>query len=399
MMELCLARQPVFDNDLKLLGYEIAYYNTDVSAEAQDPLESCARLITMALIDIGLDNLVGSALAFIPLKQEYVLDTPRLPFPADNVVLMLDADDINDELFHTLNNYRLQGYKIALDHVHSNSASLKLLELAHYARIDIARHDDETLAGIIASLDHAPVETIAINVEHSERIHGLQRLGFDYLQGDFFSKPAILKHAQLTTNQVAMSELLSRVYDPEIEADDLADIIGNDVTLSYHILRYINSAFFTRTTEIDSIRQAIIYLGRNELRIWATVIAMANYGDKPDELIKVALVRGRMCESLARESRFGSEDAFFTVGLLSVLDTLMDQSMETITQKLPLSTEIKSALQYHETLYGDALATTLAYENCDWQNVRFHSLTTPAINNLYLDAIHWADTILNTIRQ
>ena len=122
--------------------------------------------------------------------------------------------------------------------------------------------------------------------------------------------------------------LLSIVYNEETPVEELEDAISQDVTLSYHLLKYMNSAFFNLSNPINSIRQAVVYLGRNTLKTWATVISMADYSDKPDELVRQALIRAKLCESLAKDVNDENEDAFFTVGLLSVLDALMDQPIE-----------------------------------------------------------------------
>ncbi len=286
---------------------------------------------------------------------------------------------------------------IALDDLHPTAEALKLLPLASMVKVDMLLTPADQLEGFVKQLQKFPVKLLAEKVEDGSQVNDLLEMGFDYLQGFFFSKPILMKHRQMSTNQLAILQLLSLVYDDEIAPEKLENVICNDVTLSYHLLRYINSAFFNLPNKVESIRQAVVYLGRNELRTWTTVVSMAGNSDKPDELMNLALVRGKTCELLAKTLGMKNLDAFFTTGLLSVLDAMMDQTMESIIKKLPVSKDIQSALLKHEGILGEALSCSQAYEQGYWKSIKFKDLPTQDINSYYVEAIAWANEALKNI--
>jgi len=400
MLDLYIARQPIFDRKLKLFGYELLYRaGNEQRADVQDANQATAQVITLGLIEIGLEKLVGKHRAFINLSRDYVLGNPDLPFPPDNVVLeILEDIPVDDEIINALTELSKRGYMIALDDLHPKAEALKLLPLASMVKVDLLLTPPDQLAGFVKMLQKFPVKLLAEKVEDGSQINDLLEMGFDYLQGFFFSKPILMKQRQMTTNQLAILQLLSRVYDDEIAPEELENVICNDVSLSYHILRYINSAFFNLPNQVESIRQAVIYLGRNELRTWTTVVSMAGNSDKPDELMNLALVRGKTCELLAKTLGMKNLDAFFTTGLLSVLDAMMDQPMTSIINKLPINEEIQKALLKNEGILGEALSCSQAYEQGNWKNVRFKDLPTQDINNYYVEAISWANEALENVK-
>lgn len=401
MLDLYIARQPIFDRKLKLYGYELLYRaGQEKSADVKDANQATAQVITLGLIEIGIEKMVGKHLAFINLSRDYVLGNPDLPFPPDNVVLeFLENITVDDEIINALQQLKQRNYIIALDDIHPKSNSLKLLPLADIVKVDLLLTPKEQLAPFIEKLKQYPVKLLAEKVEDGRQVNDLLDMGFEYLQGFFFSKPIVTKHRQLKTNQLAMLALLSKVYESDIEVNELEDVICQDISLSYHLLRYINSAFFSLPGKVESIRQAVVYMGRNELKTWTTVISMAGYCDKPDELMTLAMVRGRMCELLGKSLAMTNLDSFFTAGLLSTLDALMDQSISSILEKLPLHDEIQSAILEHRGLIGSALACAKAYEQGNWNGIKFRGSTIQELNDYYVESISWANKALEHVKK
>jgi len=399
MIDLYIARQPIFDRSLELHGYELLYRaNNDEHAEIDNLNQATAHTICTGLIEIGLENLVGKHKAFINLSRDYVLGVPDLDFPTDKVVLEISENDIDDrDVTQTLEYLSKKNYTIALDGICANSETLKLLPAASIIKIDVNKTDPSELEELVSKIKKYPVKLIAEKVEDGNQVKQLLDLGFDYLQGYFFSHPIVSKQSGLSTNQLAMVELLSKVYGPETSTEQLEELISQDVTLSYHLLKYLNSAFFSLPTTVESIRQAVIYLGRNELKTWATVISMAGHNSKPNELITTALARGRFCESVAKAIEDFHVDSFFSVGLLSVLDALMDQPIADIISKLPLSEELSSALTQHKGIMGEALNACLMLEQGDWDKIKFPEISKSALNMQYQNAIQWADDVTGNL--
>ena len=394
MQDLYIARQPVFDHNLNLYGYELLYRqdNADINGAMASANQATSQVITTGLIEIGLEKLVGHTYAFLNLSHDFILGNPYLHYPCKNIVLEIPVDiEVDTPVKEAAKQLYDLGYTLALDDIYPEANTLELLPFAHLVKIDILKTPADKLAALLEQIKQYPVKLLALKVEDGTQVTPLLDMGFEYLQGYFFSKPIAMKHSHLSTNQLGILELMSNVYNDEIEADELELIITKYVTLSYHLLRYINSAFFSLPQKVESMHQAIVFLGRNELRTWATVLSMAGNSDKPDELVKLAMVRGKMCEILATQSRLDKSEAFFTVGLLSTLDALMDQPMSKILPELPLKQNIEQALLEHTGLMGDALKCSLAFEQVKWDGMKFGSFSTHEISDFYLEAIAWAN--------
>lgn len=401
MMDLYIARQPVFDQSLKLFGYELLYRENDQAnvTAIKDSNQATAQVITMGVIEIGLEKLIGNSKAFLNLSYDYLVGEPELNFPKNNIVLEIPVDiRIDEPLIAACKRLFEKGYTLALNDIYPDADTLQLLPYCHIVKIDIQKTPAEQLLPLVNKLKGFHIKLLALRVEDCSQVSDLIDMGFEYLQGFFFCKPLLMNHKHLSTNQLSILDLLSNVYDDEIEPDDLVEIISRDVSLSYHLLRYLNSAFFQLPQKVESMHQAIIYLGRNELKTWATIISMAGNNEKPDELMKLAMIRAKMCEILGDQSHPGQKDSFFTVGLLSSLDALMDQSMSTILQELPLSDEVQQALLEHTGPMGEALECNLNFEQCNWDTIKFSHSSLSELNQFYLEAIAWADNALSNMQ-
>jgi EAL and modified HD-GYP domain-containing signal transduction protein len=184
-------------------------------------------------------------------------------------------------------------------------------------------------------------------------------------------------------------EVLVKLQEPDIEPDDLAATINQDVNLSYKLLRLINSAFFGLPREVNSTKQAVMMLGFNKIKTWASLLCLAGMDDKPNELRGLAMIRARMCELLAKYYR-GQPDAFFAAGLFSTLDAILDRPISEITENLPLSEELKTALNQQKGPAGFALHDALNYERGEWQLLQHSPIPKEVLVRTYLDSINWA---------
>ena len=185
-------------------------------------------------------------------------------------------------------------------------------------------------------------------------------------------------------------DLLARLHDDDVDFNELQEIIGRDVALSYNLLRFINSAFFSLPRRVESIRDALVLLGAINVRKWATLMALADAQDKPRELVVTGLVRARMCELLAQAYQHRDAEGAFTTGLFSVVDALTDRSMVELLSTLPLSSEIIQALLNHEGSKGRILRSAIAYERGNFGELGDLPPTRIPLSDLYTQAVQWA---------
>lgn len=229
----------------------------------------------------------------------------------------------------------------------------------------------------------------ATNVNAGDQYQFCKSHDVDLLQGFFYTLPEAGDNKTIGPSQQTLMELLVKLQEPDVEPDDLAATINQDVSLSYKLLRLINSAFFGLPREVNSTKQAVMMLGINKVKTWASLLCLSGMDDKPNELRSVAMIRARMCELLAKYYK-GQSDTFFAAGLFSTLDALMDRPMTQIIERLPLSVELKTALIEQKGPAGFALHDTLEYERGQWQALQHSPIPKEVLVRTYLDSINWA---------
>lgn len=393
MQDIFLGRQPIFDRDLNVYAYELLFRRgTQNQAGQFDGDQATSQVIINTFIEIGLDNIVGKHLAFINLTRSFLVADEPMPFPKERVVLEILEDIKADaDVVAGVHNLASQGYCMALDDFVYDEKLRPLIELAHIIKIDLMALSRDELNEHVQLLRKYPVKLLAEKIETQEEFEHCKQLGFDYFQGYFLSKPNIVQGTQLPPNRLAVLQLLAKLQDPESSAGDLERLVSQDVGLSYKLLRYINSAFFAFPKKIESIRQAVVYLGLQAIKSWVTLLVVAGMDDKPAELVIQAMQRAKMCELLAKTAKQQPAETYFTVGLFSLLEALMDTPLVDILDKLPFTEDVRRALLKHEGPYGEALQCVLAYEKGDFNRARFGRLAPSQMTDAYIAAARWAD--------
>jgi c-di-GMP phosphodiesterase len=272
-----------------------------------------------------------------------------------------------------------------------------LLELTDYVKVDFRAETPETLAEQLAILKNFNVKLVAEKVETHEEFELSKSLGFDYFQGYFFCRPKPVSVARPPSNKLSALRLAARLQDPNISIAEVERLVSQDVTLSFKLLRYLNSALLHLRSRIDSVRHAVQMIGTRRLRAWASIIVLTGLDDKPKELVVTAMARGTMAERLATALKTLKPESCFTIGLFSVLDALLDVPMRDALEMLPLSGEVKQALINHEGPMGSILQCILAYENGIWSQVKCGGLDMETISHCYLSSIAETNDLLNTL--
>ena len=373
--DVLVARQPVYDRNLKVVAYELLVEG-DRSASA--------------ISEIGL-SLVAGQPAYVPVTRELLLDGVATALPANSVVLAVGPGLERDHLVRdSIETLVAAGYRLAIMDLEPSGPTDPLLPLAHVVGIDVAGVDRGLLRKRLDRLAGMAVTKLARGVEQHDELELCIGLGFDLLQGHFISRPRVVSEQALKAMATNRVQLIARLRDDEIDFDELNDIIARDVALSYNLLRFINSAFFSLPRRVESIRDALVLLGSIHVRKWATLMALADAQDKPRELVVTGLVRARMCELLAAAYAQRDLEGAFTTGLFSVVDALTDRSMVELLQSLPLSREIIHALLNHEGSKGRILKAAIAYERGDFGELATLPPTLTPLSDMYADAVAWA---------
>jgi EAL and modified HD-GYP domain-containing signal transduction protein len=260
--------------------------------------------------------------------------------------------------------------------------------------IDMAKLDPAVLAEHLSAWRQHHQILCATNVNDVNTLKLCTQQNLDLLQGLFYTLPIIDEKQTISPSTQTLMELLVQLQEPDVEPEDLAATINQDVALSYKLLRLINSAFFGLPREVSNTKQAVMMLGLNKVKTWASLLCLSGMDDKPSELRITAMVRARMAELLAKYYK-GQPDSFFATGLFSTLDALLDKPLESIVSRLPLSPELSSALIAQEGAAGQALKDVLNYEKGLWEPLDQSPIPKEILARTYLDAINWAKE-LNT---
>lgn len=378
-----IVRQPIYDASVRVVGYELIVHGDSIGPEADD-----AAAGTVA--QIGL-NLVAGGTAWVPLSRAFLFGGHAGALPPERVVFEVAPElGADSAALAAAGRLKAVGHQLAIDPFAGGDDALPLLGLAGAVKVD-AGLDRATLGELIALARRAGAQVVAKNVETHEAFETCKALGADLYQGYFFCQPRAVEGRGIEVNTLNKLRLIAELQDPEVDMEKLGAVVQRDVGLSYNLLRFVNSAFFSVPRRIESIRDALVLLGLKNVKRWATLMALADTNDKPHELIVTGLVRARMCELVAT-ARGEKRDAegYFTIGLFSVVDALMDVSLIELLRQLPFSQEIMDALLRYEGPKGELLHGVLAYERGDFgELINLMPAGTPPAD-FYAQAVEWA---------
>lgn len=396
MPEALIGRQPIFDRDMNVFGYEMLYRSEKQSTHASflDGNMATSQVMLNLFLEIGLEHIVGTAPAFINLTKEFITGEHTLPFGPEQVVLEVLEDITADtELENALIRLSNEGYSIALDDFVPGTGWDHMVQYVDFIKVEYPEIPRHELPILVERLKEFDVKLLAEKLETQEDHDHCMALGFDYFQGYFYCKPKVISSDRIPQNKLAVMTLLNKIQDPDISMNEVSELVKQNIALSYKILRYINSAAFSMRTKVESIDRAIGYIGLDQIKQWVTIMSLAGIDDKPLEIIETALIRSKMCEILARECAKSEIGKYSTVGLLSIIDVLMDKPMEKVLEQLPLASEINSALIEHYGDIGDILETVLLYEQGKVTELNSRDMDIEQLSSAYLKAVIWEQEI------
>jgi c-di-GMP-related signal transduction protein len=403
MIEAYVARQPIFDKLQRVYAYELLFRKgTSNAYSATDGDQATSSVISDSFLLFGVDALTSGKKAFINFTQNLLMDDTATILPKDLLVVeILETVAPDKGVIAACRKLKLMGYTLALDDFVFEDRFLPLLELADIIKVDFRLSSPDERTGIVKRCSGYPIKFLAEKVEKPEEFEEAINAGYTYFQGYFFSKPVILSSRDIPSSKISFMSILHEVNLPEIDFNKIETIIKRDLSISFKLLKFINSAFFSFSREIHSIKQALLLLGSNEIRKWVSLIILKGMGqDKPEELVVISIIRARLCELIGKSlgMKDNTSDLFF-MGLFSMIDTFMNRPMEEVLSALPLADEIKSALLGREGPFNDIYQLVLVYEKVDWEQVTLHcdkiGLDQFIMADHYIKSIEWANNLLS----
>lgn len=400
-----VARQPILDAGRQVFGYELLYRADALETSCTlDGDVAASRVLTDALLGIGLETLTGGAFAFVNFTRALLLEGAADLLPRKNVVIELREDiAVDAAVVEACRALQKQGYYLALDDFVAGSDAEQLLPFVRFVKIDVLGTGPQSWTATARRLMSPTRRIIAERVERGEVAIEAQRAGCSLFQGFYFCRPATRSARALPAHRQAYLNLFSALNTPDLTIDALEQLIKRDVSLTVRVLRSINSAAFALEQPITSVRHALVLLGIQQVRQWASVWAMAGLSaGAPSEVVSVALVRARLCETLGR-ARFGADAAgeLFLLGMCSILDVILDQPMEKAIAPLPLTERLKKALLGEPGAFRTVLDVAIARERGYWSSLpdmlEQASISDSLLSVAYLDALKWAQVLSSQV--
>ncbi len=401
MQDIFVGRQPIYNRNLGIYAYEMLFHDGCENSAGEEPSEDRAssQEIINTFVDMGLSNLVGNSLANITLTEHFLIRRNALPFPGERVILDIHPNiPINEHTLNTLRKFKNSGFTLALNNYHEISDFSELFEIADIFKLDIQYTTKKEAQSYIKRLKKHGLKILAKKVETLEEYESYMDMDFDYFQGFFLSNPRILKSKTLETSKLSAMQLLSTLCNSDSDTASIEQAISSDLTLSYKLLKLMNSAFFHLPDEIDSIKRAVVFLGRRKLTYWASMLALSNMNNRPLELVKIAMVRAKTCELIAKKLELKDTEQFFTAGMFSALDILMERPINSLITPLPLADEIKAGIVHHKGNIGVLVKCSRLLETSAAKKLSIKGITKAELSALYFQADNWAQKVTQSIK-
>lgn len=397
-LDLLLARQPVFNKSQDVVAYLLLYRNSDEQAPQtiNDHLAT-SSVILNTYASICQDGEVRSLPCYIKLTDKTLMAENFPELPKEHFVLeILGHSNITPEFVERIKELSQLGYRIALSDYKQDPKFEPLLNYIQIVKVDIQSTGLDHLPHILKDLRSYHLEMLADKVETQDEFRKCMELGFTLFQGYFLSKPEPIKGKKLGSSKILLLQMMVELQNPQATAQSVEQLVINDPLLTYRILRVVNSAAFSLRREIESLSHAISLLGFEQIRKWVSLFLVTDTQEKPEELTRTMLVRGRMCELLAEMLGRDQPINNFIAGLFSKLDVLLDMEMPELLEQVPLQADVKAALMNYEGQLGEILEQVCKYEEGDFENMDL-LLEQHFYEAAYRHSLSWAQQVMQTL--
>ncbi len=400
-MDIYVARQPIFTRKKSIFGYELLFrLGLENAFPDIDGDIATSSVLSNTFFSFDLKKILGNKPGLVNFTKDLLLQKTPLLFPKQHIIIeVLEDIEPDDEIMLALKEIQENGFNIALDDFIYHEKFKPMMDLCKIIKFDLIATPLESLKEIVKDIQtNYNITLLAEKVETYEEFEMAKEMGFKLFQGYFFSKPEILTKKEISGGQLIKLKLVNEISKPEIDTNKIQSLIKKDISVSFKLLKFINSAYFNRPSEINTIKDAMTFLGTDELKKFIHVVVVSDLSqNKPNELIRSSVVHARMCEQLGSvlNTHFSS-DELFTIGLFSFIDAMLDSDMSKILNSIAFSEKIKTALLGKDKDYKKIVNIVSSYEKGEWNN-SFYTIVDGTkvekkIPEFYFDALKMADT-------
>ncbi|MEW6676667.1 MAG: EAL domain-containing protein [Pseudomonadota bacterium] len=396
-----IARQPIVNAGHNIIAYELLFRHAAhaQSARVESDVDAGINVIANTLCNMGTDWLLKGKQAFINMDEPMLMSSFSSLLPKASVVIeILETVRASQEILDRVLALKQEGFRFALDDFRLTPDTEPFLPLADFVKLDVLAHSAPELAGLVRTARKYPVKLVAEKVENLEQYNRCKDLGFDFFQGYYFAHPETLVERVINPVHGTVIQLMEKVRQGA-DVKDLEALFKKDVALTFKLMRYINSAGFGLSCEVQSIRHAVSILGMQPLYRWLTLL-LATAGSNPTSpaLSRTAITRGRLCELLGKtELPRADQDNLFIVGVFSLLPAMLEMTMDQVLDRVVIPEKVADALVDRSGLYGPFLALTEAVESDDGERLEDLTqalmLSPDQVSEAHLQALAWVEQL------
>lgn len=400
-MDIFIARQGIYDENGKVVAYELLYRNS--MENSYNPLiedEVSTYKVIENISSFGLDILTNKKRAFVNFSEALIMKDIATLLPKENVVIeVLETVNPSQEIINRLLFLKKLGYCIALDDVVEVEHIIRFIGVIDIVKVDFTLSTSKSRKNIAYICNKYNINMLAEKIETSDDLNEAKELGYKFFQGYYYSKPSIFLGKDIAVKNTSIFMLLIELVKENYDIDKVEYVMKTDIALTYKFLKFINSSYFNFLQEIKSIKQAIILIGREELRKWLSILTVVEMSSVNDGYANSIIIRAKFCEEIAKIIYCKDESSAFMVGLFSNIHLMMEKDVDYVVKELPLNAEIKNALLGEQNILKDILDLALAYENVDSDKItemrKKLSINEGLLWRLYSKSIEWCSNIDN----
>ena len=400
-MKVFLARQPIFTPKKKIFGYELLFRNgLENSFPDIDGDVATSNLMSNIFFPFDFKEILGGKPGFLNFTEQLILQRIPLLLPKEHFIIeVLENIEPKDSVISALSQLSENGFTLALDDFIYHNKFEPMIELCKIIKFDLIATPLEHIHQIIKNIKNKHnITLLAEKIETHAEFDQAKKMGFDLFQGYFFSKPELLSTKGISTFQTTKLKLIKEFSRKNLILENVEKLIKKDAAVSFKLLKFINSAYYYRLNPINTIKDAITYLGTNELRKFINIVVVSDLSTKkPNELVRSSIIRARMCEKCGSvmNTTF-STDELFTLGLFSLMDAILDCKMPDILNHIALSTKMNHALLGKNKEFNIILNIVAGFEQGDWDNIFFNTISGKSLElklpDFYLDSVKMANS-------
>ncbi|WOH90615.1 HDOD domain-containing protein [Bacillus paralicheniformis] len=405
-MRVFVARQPIFNRKEQVVAYELLYRESEKNFSGIDGDQATTELMINSFLNIGIDKLTEGKRYYVNFTEGLLASGLPTYFDPDQLVVeILEDVPITPELIERCRHLKSLGYTIALDdfclkHRVERDLLHQLLASIDILKIDFFKTTRQERQSILRSCRNHRLTFLAEKVETRKDYEQAVKDGFQLFQGYFFSEPAVIDGQDITYHFHAYYELLHELSEDQPDIENVTNIIERDLSLSYQLLKLLNSPANRPIQKIKSIRQAIVLLGFKEIKRWIFILSFKDLTKKQNssknEVVKISLIRAKLCELLAKKTNRPQPASYMLTGMFSFIDTLLHKELAEVISELPLTDEVGQALLGKENDYRKILRLAKSIERNEWEDStpETEGLTKDEAYQCYLEAVDWCQKLL-----